>query len=704
MSKAEKSPSSSLQSDNPDNKDSNGLSLSVTNLPGIGEKTGSALEKFKIATISDFIFSFPFRYEIIKEFIFGEKGVLIGSYETHGVISTRGGKKLLKAVFKGTHGFVSGVWLNFRGDYPISSLRKGVTYYLYGNVTKYDGMYSIFHPELINESELGSIRSVYSLPAGVTQGIYRKAVSFTLKKYLVLVDETLPVHLLDKYSFPDIKDSITTLHMPQTEENTIEIEYKKHPAFKRFIYQECFYFQIAMCLRKKIYSDEEGIGFKIDKNFLNDIKDIMPFKLTNAQRRVLVEIFNDMIRGKQMNRLVQGDVGSGKTVVAFIAAAAAAQNGYQAVIIAPTEVLAEQHFKNMQKFFGNKYVIALMTGSVTKKNKTEARVLIASGAVNFVVGTHAILEDNVEFYNLGLVVIDEQHRFGVHQRKTLMNKGVSPDVILMTATPIPRTLAMTVYGDLDVSVIDEMPPGRTPCITKAFAYDKLNEAFSFVANILEDNGRAYFIYPLIDESDKLEMKAATQSYEYVKKYFKTKNIGLLHGKMKPSEKRDALDKFKDGGYDILVSTTVVEVGVDVPEATVMVIENAERFGLSQLHQLRGRVGRNDRQSYCVLVTSKDISQTGRERIGAMVKYTDGFKLAEIDLEIRGHGDFFGTKQSGMPEFKFADILRDIKTFREAKIDAEEIISEDPNLTNPKNTMIKNELQKLSRYSSYLGIG
>lgn len=676
----------------------------VEELPGIGEKLSSALQKFKISNIWDVIFSFPFRYEILSEFTSGEKGVLTGTYESHGIIATRGGKQLLKAVFRGANGFVSGVWLNFRGDYPVSSLKKGEVYRLYGNITRYDGMYSIFHPEFISEKELGSVRSVYSLPAAVSQSVYRKAADFALKKYLNDVEEPLPEHILDKYLFPGIRDAVTTLHRPETAENASDIEFKTHPALKRFIYQECFYFQLAMCLRRRSYAEEKGIKFQIDKDFFDDMKKIMPFRLTGAQRRVLVDIFNDMIKDKQANRLIQGDVGSGKTIVAFIAAAAAVRNGYQAAILAPTEVLAEQHFNNMRKFFGGRYIIALITGSVTKKNKTESKNLIASGAVNFIIGTHALLEENVVFYNLGLVIIDEQHRFGVRQRKALMNKGSAPDVILMTATPIPRTLAMTVYGDLDVSSIDEMPPGRMACITKSFNAERLKEAFEFVNTILEGGNRAYFIYPLVDESDKLEIKAATQSYEHIKKYFKHKNVGLLHGKMKGAEKREVLDKFKDGGYDILVSTTVVEVGVDVPEAAAIVIENAERFGLSQLHQLRGRVGRNDKQSYCVLITSKDISQTGRERIGAMVKYTDGFKLAEIDLEIRGQGDFFGTKQSGAPDFKFADIIRDIKVFKAAKEDAEGIVSKDPELSLPENSPLLNELKRLSRYSSYLGIG
>ncbi len=682
------------------------LKKSVKSLPGIGDKFYNSLQKMGISTVRDVIYSFPYRFDMFKSPVYGEKGVIGGVYENHGIIKTRNGKRMLKAVFRSENGFFSAVWLHFKGDYPANTLKKGETYYLYGTVSKNDGMPSVFHPEFLKPEEVGALRPVYSIPGAMPQSVYRKAAETALKTGLAYVPETLPDKILEKYKFPGIKDAITTLHRPETEANVSGIISRTHPAYKRFIYEEFFYLQTAMEIRRRSYSAAEGIKFRIDKDFLNKIKDIMPFRLTSAQRRALVDIFNDMMSPAQMNRLVQGDVGSGKTIIAFIAGAAAVDNGYQVIIIAPTEVLAEQHFGNLQKFFRNSpYSACLMTGSVNKKDKAEARNLIASGAVNFIVGTHAVLEENVEFFNLGLVIVDEQHRFGVRQRKALMDKGPAPDVILMTATPIPRTLAMTVYGDLDVSVIDEMPPGRIACITKSYPAEKLNDALKFVEEILEKGQRAYFIYPLIDESDKLELKAATKSFDYIKRFFKNKNVGLLHGKMKGEEKKILLDGFKNGSIDVLVSTTVVEVGVDVPEATVILIENAERFGLSQLHQLRGRVGRSSLQSYCILVTSQDITENGRSRISAMLKYTDGFKLAEIDLEIRGQGDFFGTRQSGLPEFKFANIITDAKILQAAQKDAKEILSCDPELEKEENKIIKNTLSAhYSGGASYLGVG
>lgn len=407
-----------------------------------------------------------------------------------------------------------------------------------------------------------------------------------------------------------------------------------------------------------------------------------------------------------MNRLIQGDVGSGKTIIAFISAAVAVYNNYQVVILAPTEVLAEQHYNNANGFFSKLNIkVSIITGSVSKKNKEVIKKQLLYGEIDIIIGTHALIEEDVEFKKLGFIIADEQHRFGVHQRKILIDKGYNPDILLMTATPIPRTLAMTLYGDLDVSIIDDLPPGRIPCITKAYKSSQIIEAFEFVEKMLANNKKAYFIYPLIDESDKLELKAATKSYEEVKKYFHSKKVGLLHGKMKADEKRQLLNNFKYGDIDILVSTTVIEVGVDVPEATIILIENAERFGLSQLHQLRGRVGRNDIQSYCILIASDKISEYGEKRIKAMVEYKDGFKLAEVDLELRGQGDFFGTKQSGMPDLQYANIIKDVKIIQQAKEDVELILKEDADLSMNKNIVLYNRLREMYKDSaSYFGIG
>lgn len=694
----------------PDNKNNQAafsfINESIIKLNGIGEKSQAGFNRIKIYTVKDIIFSFPYRYEVLIPDIHNEKSVLGGTFLNSGIVRTHRGKSIYKAVFKAHNGYFACLWVNFNASYPSSLLHTNSMYYMYGTVTKFENMPSIFHPEIINKEDIGKIRSIYTVPAGVTVTAYRKFLKEALDKGLKYVSETLPEYILDKYNYPDIKDAVKTLHYPETKENVESIINRKHPAYVRFIYEELFYLQLVMQLKRKTYTKGLGIKFNIDKEYLEEINQIMPFKLTKGQKKVLLDIFNDMVKNKQMNRLIQGDVGSGKTIIAFISAAVAVHNGYQAVILAPTEVLAEQHYNNAEKFFSKLNInVCLLTGSVTKKNKEIIKEKLVNGEIDIIIGTHALIEEDVEFKKLGFIIADEQHRFGVHQRKILIDKGYNPDILLMTATPIPRTLAMTLYGDLDVSVIDELPPGRIPCITKAYRASQITKAFDFVEEMLNDKKKAYFIYPLIDESDKLELKAATQSYEEVKKYFSGKKVGLLHGKMKPDEKRQLLHDFKYSDMDILVSTTVVEVGVDVPEATVILIENAERFGLSQLHQLRGRVGRNDIQSYCLLVASDKISEYGEKRIKAMLEYKDGFKLAEADLELRGQGDFFGTKQSGMPDLHFADIIKDIKIIQQVKNDVADIFEEDADLSMKKNNILYNRLKEMYKDStSYFGIG
>lgn len=682
------------------------INESIIKLNGIGEKSQAGFNRLKIYTIKDIIFSFPYRYEVLIPDTHNEKSVLAGTFINSGIVRTHRGKAIYKAVFKAHNGFFACLWVNFNANYPSSLLHADSMYYMYGPVTRFENMPSIFHPEIINKEDIGKIRSIYTVPAGVTVTAYRKFLKEALDKGLKDISETLPEYILDKYNFPNIKDAVKTLHYPETKENVESIINRKHPAYVRFIYEELFYLQLVMQLKRKTYTKGLGIKFNIDKEYLEEINKVMPFKLTKGQKKVLLDIFNDMVKNKQMNRLIQGDVGSGKTIIAFISAAVAVHNSYQAVILAPTEVLAEQHYNNAEKFFSKLNInVCLLTGSVTKKNKEIIKEKLVNGEIDIIIGTHALIEEDVEFKKLGFIIADEQHRFGVHQRKILIDKGYNPDILLMTATPIPRTLAMTLYGDLDVSVIDELPPGRIPCITKAYRASQITKAFDFVEEILNDKKKAYFIYPLIDESDKLELKAATQSYEEVKKYFSGKKVGLLHGKMKPDEKRQLLHDFKYSDMDILVSTTVVEVGVDVPEATVILIENAERFGLSQLHQLRGRVGRNDMQSYCLLVASDKISEYGEKRIKAMLEYKDGFKLAEADLELRGQGDFFGTKQSGMPDLHFADIIKDIKIIQQVKNDVTDILEEDADLSLKKNSILYNRLKEMYKDStSYFGIG
>ncbi|MDR2883639.1 MAG: ATP-dependent DNA helicase RecG [Deferribacteraceae bacterium] len=668
------------------------LNSSVNVLPGFGTKTVQALEKFGISTVHDIIYALPMRYEHITTALSGDRAVLAGTFERSMIVRTRQGKQMYQAIFKGEAGFFYGVWLHFNRQFPDSLLNAGESYHLYGSVTRYNGVLAIFHPELLDANELGSVRRIYSLPGKLSQKVYQKALDSAIATYLPQVEETLPETLRIAYKYPDIHDSLHTLHHPQTEANAKLIEGGEHPALLRMIYEELFYLQLRLFLRKQSYMRESGLAFDIPHSMLEEIVPIMPFKLTAAQRQALREIFADMKSSYQMNRLLQGDVGSGKTIVAFVACMVAAKNGFQSVILAPTEVLAEQHYHNLSKFLqGTGFSACLLTGSVKTKDKRQIKEAIAGGDVQFIVGTHAIIQDDVVFSKLGFAVIDEQHRFGVKQRKALMDKGFTPDILLMTATPIPRTLALTYYGDLEMSVIDSMPPGRIPPITKAFRELQLAEMFRYVEEHLNDGDRAYFVYPAIEDNESSTLKSVTQNVKNVQRQFPKKRVGLLHGKMKADEKRQMLADFQSGAIDILVSTTVVEVGVDVKDATIIVIENADRFGLAQLHQLRGRVGRNDKQSHCLLVASSEVSETGFRRLRAMEQFTSGFKLAELDLELRGQGDFFGIKQSGMPEFQFADIVRDVDIVKRARADAQAIVSSDPHLDDDSNKLLRTVL-------------
>lgn len=694
-----------ISSSIPSPKSSVLLQASVATVKGIGEKTFEALSKAGIENMEDVLLHFPFRYEAIG-YGGGEKGVLSGVLETHGATFTRGKKRIYKAVFRGENGFFSAIWFNFSKSYPSSGFKEGKKYNLYGNIGRSDGIYSIVHPEIISDSEIGKIRSIYSLPTSVNQKTYSSAVFRAVDEYLDFMPDSLPLRLADKYFYPDVRSAIKTLHYPDDINIIGKLQSRSHPAYERFIFEELFYLQLGLLMKKKTYQEVSGITFDVKLEFLEEIKSLMPFKLTAAQRRVLAEIFNDMKKPVQMNRLVQGDVGSGKTIVCFTASLIAVKNGYQAAIIAPTEVLAEQHFRSLLKFLeGTEYTVALLTGSVSDKDKKASKELIKAGSVDFVVGTHALIQDDTKFKSLGFVVIDEQHRFGVLQRKSLVDKGYTPDILLMTATPIPRTLSMTFYGDLDISIIDALPPGRKPIITKAFPERAREKIFESVKKELEKGKKAYFIYPLIDVSDKLALKAASEGYDEISARFGVENTGLLHGRMKADEKRLMMDEFKSGKIKVLVSTTVIEVGVDVPDATVMVIENAERFGLSQLHQLRGRVGRGSDQSYCILVYAKEISEDGTIRLKAMEQHSDGFKLSEIDLEIRGPGDFFGTRQSGLPQFRFSNIVKDVKILYKCRAEAEELLLDDPELSKPVNKTVLEALKtKWKEGIDFLNIG
>jgi ATP-dependent DNA helicase RecG len=498
------------------------------------------------------------------------------------------------------------------------------------------------------------------------------------------IPESLPDHLIKKYSLMPAADALAEVHFPAQEKNIDVLNRGTSAAHRRLSFEELFVLELGLALRKKgVTVEKKGIAFTSGGKLEAALRKSLPYTLTAAQERVINEIKKDMATESPMNRLVQGDVGCGKTVVALVASLLAVENGYQACIMAPTEILAEQHYRNITSLARPLGVsVRLLTGGRKKKKEKEMLLSeIASGAAQIVIGTHALIEGDVGFHRLGLAIIDEQHRFGVMQRSTLKSKGLEPDVLVMTATPIPRTLALTVYGDLDVSVIDEMPPGRAPVVTKLYFESRRREAYQFIENELAKGRQAYVVYPLVEETEKSDLKAATEMAAHLQQdIFPRWKIGLLHGRMKGEEKEAVMSAFQSGSTNILVSTTVIEVGVDVPNATAMVIEHPERFGLAQLHQLRGRVGRGAHQSHCILMGPRMFVEEARERLNAFARTNDGFRIAEEDLRLRGPGEFFGTRQSGLPDLRAANIIRDADLLEKARTEAFEMVKNDPELT------------------------
>ncbi|MDQ3713907.1 MAG: ATP-dependent DNA helicase RecG [Acidobacteriota bacterium] len=546
--------------------------------------------------------------------------------------------------------------------------------------------------------------------------VYRKLGPFQTKRlreivYNILqnldkssVKETLPEDLCKRQNLISRAAAIEEIHFPPEESDIVEYASARSNAHQRLIFEEFFWVSFALQLKRGERTKEpKGTLIEINDKIYERINALLPFTLTGAQERVVKRIFDDMQSDAPMNRLVQGDVGSGKTIVAFLAMFAAMENGYQTALMAPTEILAEQHARNAKKIFAeSNYRVELLTGSLRAAQKRKVQAEVASGEIHAVVGTHAVIQDAVEFEKLGLAVVDEQHRFGVMQRGELRARGFNPDILVMTATPIPRSLAMTVYGDLDVSVIDELPPGRTPIKTVVVGEDKRDGIYKGIEREIALGRQVYVVYPLIDESEKMDLKAATKMYEELRDViFPRFRVGLLHGKMKGADKEEIMGKFVRGETNILISTTVIEVGVDVPNASLMIIEHAERFGLSQLHQLRGRVGRGAEKSFCVLLTGDKKTAVARERLGIMEETTDGFRIAEKDLEIRGQGEILGTRQSGVQTFKIGNIIRDLEILDKARQEAEFYLTQ-KRLTGETSRLI--EVTKADARFRLAGIG
>lgn len=686
------------------------LDTDITYLTGVGPKRAELLNKeLNIFTFRDLLYHFPYKYidrtkfykiaEIDPDMPFIQIKGQIRGYSAEGI----GKGKRLTADFQDETGTIKLVWFK-GGRWITGSYTTGIEYIVFGKPTVFNGIINIIHPEIeatdkAAERLNSALQAQYSTTEKlkglfVTSKTISKLIGNLLKQLKFRIPETLPAWLVTKYKLMDLHESLHKVHFPA---NHDELEKARY----RLKFEELFYIQLNL-LQFKTNRNLKYKGFifsSVGRNFNSFYHNNLPFSLTDAQKRVMKEIRKDLGSGKQMNRLLQGDVGSGKTMVALMSMLIAIDNGYQACIMAPTEILASQHFNSISKFLqGIDIKICLLTGSSKKSSRKAIAESLMDRTLNILIGTHALLEENVQFANLGLVIIDEQHRFGVAQRARLWQKNLNPPhILVMTATPIPRTLAMTLYGDLDVSVIDELPPGRVPIKTMHFTDPERNKVFGFIRNQIAEQRQIYIVYPLIKESESLDYKDLEDGWDTISRVFPPPKycISIVHGKMKPAEKEASMKLFKDGIAHILVATTVIEVGVDIPNATVMIIESAERFGLSQLHQLRGRVGRGADQSYCILMSSDKISREAAKRIEVMIRTNDGFEIAETDLQLRGPGDIEGTQQSGIPfDLKIANLGKDGQIIEYARSIADNILMNDPTLENSQNTILNIEMKRL----------
>ncbi|HJZ98091.1 MAG TPA: ATP-dependent DNA helicase RecG [Candidatus Solibacter sp.] len=671
------------------------LATPLTHVKGIGPARAAMLEAKGLVTVDDLLAYVPFRYEDrsnvkpIAQLAPGEMATVICEVRSK---KLSGFKRRNLGMFEvrftdSSRAILLCKW--FHGGYLANVFAEGMKVALFGKVEydSYTAELQMLHPEfeiLSGDDEdgeaalhVGRVVPIYEGTGKLTTRILRTFTHRILQS-IDGMEDALPQFLRDRLKLPDRWRAIRDIHFPPPDSDLRLLNAFRSPAQFRLIFEEFFWLECGVALKRSKARSLPGIAFALNDRVREQIKAMLPFKPTGAQKRVLGEIAKDMAEPHPMNRLLQGDVGSGKTIVAAEAAVIAIENGYQVAVLAPTEILATQHgfyFRQILSKLG--YVTVLLTGSFSAREKVQLKKLVAEGLAKVIVGTHAILEKDVEFKQLGLAIVDEQHRFGVLQRLALVQKGITPDVLVMTATPIPRTLAMTMYGDLDVSIIDELPPGRQPIKTRHATGDRIEQIWSFVKREIDAGRQAYVVYPVIEENETQSMKAAQKEHEHLsKEVFPDIAVGLMHGRLGADEKEAVMQRFKEGHTKILVSTTVIEVGVDVQNASVMVIEQAERFGLSQLHQLRGRVGRGAAQSYCILVTDK-MNDTARERIRTLVDSTDGFYIAEMDLKLRGPGEFFGTKQSGLPSLRVANILRDAEILQIARREAVDFVAKPP---------------------------
>jgi ATP-dependent DNA helicase RecG len=672
-------------------------------IPGVGPSRAKLFQKLGLETVRDILYFFPRNYvdastiQDIYGLRVGEKATILGRVVHKKIQRTRRGMANLVLAVEDHSGSVECIWFN--QPFREREFRTGEVVLLHGEVKLYNKLqlhpkeWDILQDETMNGVDgAGGLIPIYPATQGLNYKVIRRVVQKAIELTRDKVKETLPESIIHGHSFPTLSESIQQMHFPAS------FSFQED-ARRRLVFEEFFYLQLILAMRHSFNKRREGgIPFKPVNKEVARLYQSLPFQLTEAQKRVIKEIFDDMSLPTAMNRLLQGDVGSGKTIVSLFTILRAVENGYQAALMAPTEILAEQHKRKLKILLGDMGVkLECLTGSLDSKRKEEIRESIANGEVSVVVGTHALIQEGVAFNRLGVVIVDEQHRFGVSQRVSLMEKGENPDCLVMTATPIPRSLALTFYGDLDLSLIDEMPPGRKPVKTRIVEEGRRSRFYQFVRDRVREGDKVFVVFPLVEESDKLDLKdAMTWEKKYRDEIFPGLKVGLVHGRLKGEEKEEVMRKFEMGKLDILVSTTVIEVGVDIPEASIMVIEHAERFGLSQLHQLRGRVGRGDRESYCILFVSDDVASRSIERLNVLERTQDGFRVAEEDLRIRGPGEFLGTRQHGIPELRLASLVDDRELLYIARKEAFRIIKNDHELEKEENRHLKLELSH--RYS------
>lgn len=670
------------------------IKKSIKYVKGVGEARAKLLEKLGIRTVEDMLYFFPryvedrSSYKSIHQWTDGETVYFQGTvYREMMENRIKRNMVVYTLIVENNGDFANMVWFN--NKYLKNVFEVGKTYQFYGKVSIKYGKKQLTNPTyepLDSNLHTGRVVPTYAL----TDKLYQKNIRAIAKNCLDMaggkIKEYIPGWVREEYGLCEINYAISSIHFPQNMDDYNIARY-------RLVFEELLMLQLGLFSMKQVKHTEHAPVIPA-RDAMRAFTEKLPFSLTGAQINVLKEIAADMEKDTPMSRLVQGDVGSGKTVVAFAAIWAAVQQGMQGALMAPTEVLASQHYETALHYFAEEEV-ALLTGSVTGKKKQETIARIGSGSAKCVIGTHALIEDAVEFANLGLVVTDEQHRFGVNQRAKLSQKGGSPHMLVMSATPIPRTLALILYGDLDISIVNEMPPGRTPVKTYVIEEELRSRAYGFVGKHIAAGRQAYVVCPLVEESEKIDTKAATELAEQLAAIFSQYRVELLHGKMRPKQKNEIMQRFAAGETQILISTTVIEVGVNVPNATVMVVENAERFGLSQLHQIRGRVGRGSEQSFCILF-NQGKNQEARQRLGIMAKTTDGFEIARQDLELRGPGDFLGTRQHGMPTLKIADLLTDVAVLKEVQEAARKLLQQDPQLQKEEHRLLREKIRELFR--------